>query len=579
MVPVPPPRVSSGSATRGVQMTSGSLVQLSRKPDSSRNASQSLPASSVELLCRSAHEEAQGLKKGLAKETEKKEQRTDPKISSVPVSNTSHGQGKGQIPKELDQKGTFRDNTALPSQSRDGETALDELWALELPAHVPEVHAKNDSVLNPVCEPTVVALDRQDVFPDTKNQLGFAVEKGQELKAEVLGETQVDGCPDLVKKRQGRDRTPKKASAASTNKAGGQQENEQCGSPAVAPQSPENVCKAELDLPCISKPPIERISASGQIKSLIKRTKETANVHPMYRELSPRRKLGPATSHKTQSQDGVSEELQGRRGSAQREQDEWQSQGDWLTEGVTITARPQGEEQNGGQQVEKVVFPPESPLPSRKMISVPASPPLQPSKEAAKTVLANAAPSHLSGPAPLLPLPPQPSHVPPSPAPSPASSSSFTLAPQPLFQWETSEDDYHEFSVVGTPAEDPRHSCSPQTWTPSTKTVVSVGCQTEDDAFFPQMQVTSAPPLLHSANLLAAHTPLGSPTHDKFMAQGKVGSSSPPSTTSKPGSQLDTMLGSLQSDLNKLGVATVAKGVCGACKKPIAGQVRCKLLQ
>lgn len=57
------------------------------------------------------------------------------------------------------------------------------------------------------------------------------------------------------------------------------------------------------------------------------------------------------------------------------------------------------------------------------------------------------------------------------------------------------------------------------------------------------------------------------------MAQGKAGSSSPPSTTPKPGSQLDTMLGSLQSDLNKLGVATVAKGVCGACKKPIAGQV------
>ncbi|NXB81276.1 PAXI protein, partial [Donacobius atricapilla] len=59
----------------------------------------------------------------------------------------------------------------------------------------------------------------------------------------------------------------------------------------------------------------------------------------------------------------------------------------------------------------------------------------------------------------------------------------------------------------------------------------------------------------------------------QFMAQGKAGSSPPPSTASKPGSQLDTMLGSLQSDLNKLGVATVAKGVCGACKKPIAGQV------
>ncbi|NWH99479.1 PAXI protein, partial [Tichodroma muraria] len=68
-------------------------------------------------------------------------------------------------------------------------------------------------------------------------------------------------------------------------------------------------------------------------------------------------------------------------------------------------------------------------------------------------------------------------------------------------------------------------------------------------------------------------SPGGQSLLQSFMAQGKAGSSSPPSTASKPGSQLDTMLGSLQSDLNKLGVATVAKGVCGACKKPIAGQV------
>ncbi|XP_054228720.1 paxillin isoform X34 [Homo sapiens] len=63
------------------------------------------------------------------------------------------------------------------------------------------------------------------------------------------------------------------------------------------------------------------------------------------------------------------------------------------------------------------------------------------------------------------------------------------------------------------------------------------------------------------------------PPCPQFMAQGKTGSSSPPGGPPKPGSQLDSMLGSLQSDLNKLGVATVAKGVCGACKKPIAGQV------
>ncbi|XP_053135917.1 paxillin isoform X1 [Hemicordylus capensis] len=59
----------------------------------------------------------------------------------------------------------------------------------------------------------------------------------------------------------------------------------------------------------------------------------------------------------------------------------------------------------------------------------------------------------------------------------------------------------------------------------------------------------------------------------KFMSQGKTGSNYPSLAAPKPGSQLDSMLGSLQSDLNKLGVATVAKGVCGACKKPIAGQV------
>lgn len=54
------------------------------------------------------------------------------------------------------------------------------------------------------------------------------------------------------------------------------------------------------------------------------------------------------------------------------------------------------------------------------------------------------------------------------------------------------------------------------------------------------------------------------------MAQGKGGAPAGPTQVNK----LDNMLGSLQSDLNKLGVQTVAKGVCGACCKPIVGQVR-----
>lgn len=78
-------------------------------------------------------------------------------------------------------------------------------------------------------------------------------------------------------------------------------------------------------------------------------------MHPMNRDLSPRRKLGPAIFHKSESQDRLIEELQDRLGIAkQEEQEEWKSQDDWLTEGVVITATPQGEEQNGGQQVEKV---------------------------------------------------------------------------------------------------------------------------------------------------------------------------------------------------------------------------------
>lgn len=55
----------------------------------------------------------------------------------------------------------------------------------------------------------------------------------------------------------------------------------------------------------------------------------------------------------------------------------------------------------------------------------------------------------------------------------------------------------------------------------------------------------------------------------QIQSQGMTSPTGPP----KPANKLDNMLGSLQSDLNRLGVQTVAKGVCGACKKPIVGQV------
>ncbi|XP_059844437.1 paxillin-like isoform X1 [Hypanus sabinus] len=65
--------------------------------------------------------------------------------------------------------------------------------------------------------------------------------------------------------------------------------------------------------------------------------------------------------------------------------------------------------------------------------------------------------------------------------------------------------------------------------------------------------------------------------HGNMMTQsGSKGKPGGPSTVTGPqkaGSQLDNMLDELHVGLNKLGVATVAKGVCAACKKPIAGQV------
>lgn len=38
---------------------------------------------------------------------------------------------------------------------------------------------------------------------------------------------------------------------------------------------------------------------------------------------------------------------------------------------------------------------------------------------------------------------------------------------------------------------------------------------------------------------------------------------------------LDSMLGGLEQELQELGIATVPKGHCASCQKPIAGKVGC----
>lgn len=95
-------------------------------------------------------------------------------------------------------------------------------------------------------------------------------------------------------------------------------------------------------------------SLPPQIRSVIRRSRETGHAHPMSREPSPRRRLDPATLSRTPSQERLIAELQGRLGiQPEVEEATEASAEDWLTEGVIITVQPRGR-RAGGQLVEKV---------------------------------------------------------------------------------------------------------------------------------------------------------------------------------------------------------------------------------
>ncbi|XP_011926500.1 PREDICTED: paxillin isoform X6 [Cercocebus atys] len=196
----------------------------------------------------------------------------------------------------------------------------------------------------------------------------------------------------------------------------------------------------------------------------------------------------------------------------------------------------------------KVVFPPGSPIPLRRTISVLASPSVP--------LLQHRTDAAASSSSPLPSLPTS----------SPLGPSAYTCGSSGV---QSAGEEPHDEGVQG-----------PTLSTPAPYTMRSVGCQTDEDPLFPPMQIQGLEQRADGERCWAAGWPRdsgrsspGGQDEGGFMAQGKTGSSSPPGGPPKPGSQLDSMLGSLQSDLNKLGVATVAKGVCGACKKPIAGQV------
>lgn len=90
-----------------------------------------------------------------------------------------------------------------------------------------------------------------------------------------------------------------------------------------------------------------RLPVIPQLKSLIRRTKETPNMHLVYREGPQRRRLGPVIVNKSSSQDRVIEELQGKFGLGRLERCHRQPD-DWLAEGVEGSSRLQRSCAEGG---------------------------------------------------------------------------------------------------------------------------------------------------------------------------------------------------------------------------------------
>ncbi|KAM9464995.1 uncharacterized protein ACWYII_009978 [Salvelinus alpinus] len=349
---------------------------------------------------------------------------------------------------------------------------------------------------------------------------------------------------------------------------------------------------ASLDLPLLQHATVDRVSASGHLKSVIRRTKETSNVHPMYREDHPRRgRVGPIIVNKSSSQDRLIEELQGKLGIGRLADRRRKQPDDWLTEGIIVMSKPQRfRGDRAANEVDKIIIPPESPLPQRVIYppqSPPAPrhppiiekpsrpPPMQPTPAPLpptpppcpppppqqpippppmKQTPAPPTPPPCPPPPPQEPIPPPPmkqTPAPPTPPPCPPPPPQEPIPPPPMKQTPAPlppppplvQPPSPPVPVWQAPAPKPAPSppVQPAPPPPPPKVLVSVGCQTEYDPILPPMQ----------------------------MAQGKGGPGGPPTQVNK----LDNMLGSLQSDLHKLGVQTVAKGVCGACCKPIVGQV------
>ncbi|KAK5912836.1 hypothetical protein CesoFtcFv8_002672 [Champsocephalus esox] len=189
---------------------------------------------------------------------------------------------------------------------------------------------------------------------------------------------------------------------------------DECPTPSTCPGTPD----ATLELPTQQPSAVERLSASGQLKNVIRRTKETSNVHPMFREAMLRRKIGPVIVNKSNSQDRLIMELQRKLGCGKVEPKRKQQPDDWRTEGVIVMSNPQRtREERGRPSVDKIIIPPESPAPQRKVIPPPQSPPAPKKLPPVKQTPPPLPPPPPTPPPPREPTPPPPPREPTPPPP------------------------------------------------------------------------------------------------------------------------------------------------------------------
>ncbi|XP_048100506.1 verprolin [Alosa alosa] len=478
-------------------------------------------------------------------------------LSSLPSSKSSNP--PGDPPEAAGQPqphaSSQRHEEAQPSL----DEALDKLLSMSFstkPENEALMSAMQGSKLSAeppqeVFEEPIMPMDRRDVRPDT--QLSQSLPTESELGDGGL-DYQSDARSDLDWAEMELKMVYDGADGSMTPLTEASWMDESLTPTSSCPGTPDG----QFDLYPMQPLTLDRVSASGHLKSVIRRTKETPNVHPMYRENHPRRKMGPLIYHKSNSQDRLIEELQGKLGISRKERPRKQPD-EWLTEGVIVMNNPKrSREERNGPDVDKIIIPPDSPLPQRKVIPPPLSPPTPRREEPKRPPPVKQVPPPLPPPPPPAPSPPPPQQEPAPPPVEPLVKKVEPPSPPPV-QRRPPTPPMPPTPPASVPVEPPApkptsrpppppvqapppREPTPPPPAPAPRQLVSVGSQTEYDPLFPPMQEWSS-----------------------IMAQGKG--------SHPQGNKLDTMLGSLQSDLNKLGVQTVAKGTCGACCKPIIGQL------